>query len=301
MAAARRILGVLLLGACVALALPPIAQGQDVSATLNEGKPDLRIVGPYSTKALIYAVEHSLKQSKGLEVNGMVGLSNAEALASLAQGSCDLALRSAPLTGEERASYPDLELVAVPVGMEVVSLGVSTDVWESGVHSVTQENMRAIYEQKLTNWKTLGGPDEKITLFNFEQGDGIWEIFASWLYGDNRRAPFPKVQSVANSGDARADLEFTAGAIVPMGAAYVDGTRYHGLGISQSGGVAYPVAADVAASKYPAVRPIIAVVIGRPTLAIRAATEYLTSPAGQAVVRQSGAFGLEACPKPDDE
>jgi phosphate transport system substrate-binding protein len=180
----------------------------------------------------------------------------------------------------------------------VVAVGISTDVWDAGLHALPPDKLQAIYEQKIKNWKEVGGPDEAITFYNFEQGTGIWEIFAQWMYGDNRKAPLPKVQSVPNSEDARDDLEFTPGAIVPIGAGLVDGSRCHSLGIALPAGPAFPNAADVAAGKYPAVRPIVAVVIGRPTLNIRKLTEYLTGKDGQALLKQTGALGLDAVPKP---
>ncbi len=83
-----------------------------------------------------------------------------------------------------------------------------------------------------------------------------------------------------SSEDARDALEFTPGAIAPLAAPLVDDARCHALGIDLHGSVARPTAADVAAGTYPIVRPIVAVVVGRPTLNIRVVTEYLTGPAG---------------------
>jgi phosphate transport system substrate-binding protein len=158
--------------------------------------------------------------------------------------------------------------------------------------------MRDIYEQKITNWKALGGPDEKIDLFSFEEGAGIWEIFAEWLYGDNRMAPLPKVENVANSQDARDALEFGKGSITPIGAGVVDGSRCQALGLNLSGTIAQPVPAQVASGAYPMSQPLLAVVIGRPTNANRVVTEFLTGLEGQKLIRNYGGLGLEAVPKP---
>jgi len=298
MAAFRRSVA-LLAGVCLLHGLLPAAWAQDQSAAAPDVEHyDVQMVGPFSTNQICEGVARSLKAQMGINIGSRMKLTNAEALDTLAQGSADIALLTGTLTGLQRANYPDLDFVEIPVGMEVVSVGVSTDVWDAGLHALPPDKMRAIYEQKIKNWKEVGGPDEPITFYNFEQGAGIWEIFAQWLYEDNRRAPLPKVQSVPNSADARDDLEFTPGAIVPIGAAYVDGTRCHSLGILLPAGATFPTAADVAAGKYPPVRPIIAVVIGRPTLNIKKVTEFLTGPAGQAMVRETGALGLDAVPKP---
>ena len=197
--------------------------------------------------------------------------------------------------------YPSLDLVVTPVGMEVAALGVSSDLWDAGLHAISQQDMRGIYEQRITNWKSVGGPDGKITLFNYEQGGGIWEIFAQWLYGDNRRAPIPKVDSVANSQDARDSLEFNSGSVAPLGVTLVDGARCHALGIKLSDRITEPTPDAVAAGIYPLARPIIAITVGRPTLSNRVVTEYLTGPDGQVLIRSTGAYGLEAVPKPPPE
>ena len=287
---ARSIPIVVLLGALLVLWVAPApAQGP--------GQPDLRIVGPPSTKPLLDGVVRTMKREKGLVVAISANVVNADALEAVARGKIGIALMTKPLTGEDRAQYPDVDLVAIPIGMQVVALGISNDLWEAGLHTITKEAMRDVYEGKITNWQGVRGPDEKITLFNFEQGHGVWEIFAEWLYGDNRKAPFPKVEVVATNEDARDSIEFTPGSIVPVNAGFIDGSRCHALGIDLPDDIARPTAADVASGLYPLLRPLVVVVVGRPSLATRAVTDYLTGPAGQALVRKTGALGLDAIPK----
>lgn len=261
-------------------------------------EPDLRMAGPVSTKTLLTGIVRTMRQEKGLNIEFGAAATSSEVLDAVAQGKMGIGLMTKPITGEDRAQYPDVNLVTIPIGMQVVAIGVSSDLWDAGVHTITKEIMRGIYERKITNWKDAGGPDEKINLFNFEEGHGVWEIFAEWLYGDNRKAPIPKVDAVTSNDDARDTMEFTPGSIVPIDASFVDGARCHALGIDLPTDIATPTAADVASNLYPIVRPLIAVVVGRPSLAVRAVTEFLTSPAGQQLVRKSGAFGLEAVPKP---
>jgi phosphate transport system substrate-binding protein len=264
----------------------------------QDAEPDVRIAGPISTKPLLTALVRAMKEEKGLTIAIDTGLTSADAVDALAQEKAGIALMTRPLTGEERAQYPQFDLFTTPIGMEVVALGISNDLWEAGLHSVTKDAMRSIYEQKVTNWKEVGGPDEKITFLNPEQGLGIWEIFAEWLYGDNRKAPLPKVEKVNTGEDARDDLEFIPGAIAPIAAPLADGTRCHALGIDPPGKVARPTPEDVAKGAYSIARPILAVTVGQPVLAIRTVTEYLTSPAGQALLRKYGALGADAVPKP---
>jgi len=273
-----------MLGALAAIA----ARGQN---------PDVRIAGTLSNKPLLIELVHAIKAKKGLQIAFTTDLTSVQAVDAVANEKVDIALITRALTGEDRASYPAVNLNTIPVGMEVVALGVSGDLWDAGVKTITKETMRAIYEQKITNWKDAGGPDEKITLFNFEQGLGVWEMFAEWLYGDNRKAPLPKVEIMGSSKDARDSLEFTPGAIAPLAAPVVDGVRCHALAIDLGERLAKPVPEVVASGTYPIVRPINAVTIDRPALAIRAVTEFLTGKEGQALLNKCGDMGLDAVPK----
>jgi phosphate transport system substrate-binding protein len=292
----RRVPVIFLLGAFLASgALSVLAQ--DASST---PAIDVRIATSISTRPLVAAAARVLKQEKGLQIAVSANLTSLDSLDALANGKADIAFLTKPLSGEDRAKYPDVDLVGVPVGMQVVALGVSSDVWDAGVHIISQDHMRAIYEQKITNWKDIGGPDEKITLFTFEEGAGVWEILAEWLYGDNRKAPMPKAGDVANSQDARDALEFSSGAIAPIGASVVDGVRCRALSIDLPDQVVSPTPLQVALGKYPLVRPMIAVTIGRPTLANRIVTEFLTSPEGQALIKNTGAYGVDAIPTSSD-
>src|SRR6187402_3089955 len=48
------------------------------------------------------------------------------------------------------------------VGEDAVALIVSKDVYEGGVRSLTKQQAKDVYESKVTNWKDLGGPDQRI-------------------------------------------------------------------------------------------------------------------------------------------
>ena len=76
----------------------------------------------------------------------------------------------------------------------------------------------------------------------------------------------------------------------------MDGARCHALGVELKGTISNPTAAEVAAKTYPIVRPISAVIVGRPAQLARIVTNFLISPDGQALLRKSGDMGLDAVP-----
>jgi phosphate transport system substrate-binding protein len=288
----------LALVALVALLQALSSRAQEAAASPSPEVPDVRIAAPISTRLLLLAVAKAMKEASGLKIAVTPTLTSEDALEYLTGGQADMAILTSPLTGLERAQTPDLDLQTVPIGMEVVALGVSDDIWEAGIHVISKDTMQSIYEQKIKNWSQLGGPDEPLVFYNLKQGQGTWEMLAEWLYGDNRKAPLPKGALLPASADARDALEFTTGALATIGASLVDGARCHGLGIDIGKGIAWPEAKQVASGDYPIVRPILAVVVGKPVLNLRAITDFMTGPQGQALVKQGGAFGLDAVPPP---
>ena len=264
-----------------------------LAACANEPAPDVRITGPISTRELLLGVVRSMV-GKNIHVGATAQLTSADALDALASGTANVAIVTRAITLEDKEQYPEIDFHAIPIGMEVIALAVSDDLWRAGLHTINADAVQSIYEQKATNWKQFGGPDEKITFFSSVQGLGIWETFTTWLYGDNRKAPYPKFDKVNSSEDDRDSIEFNNGAIAPLDASLVDGARCHALGIELKGGVVNPTVADVLAKKYPIVHPLFAVVIGDPALNVRVLTEFLTGKEGQALIRKTGAFGLDA-------
>ncbi len=299
----QRIAALICLGALPALglvsALGQVATPGPLEPPGHTSGPEVRIAAPISVKPLVIALTRVMKEEKGIRIVASTDYSSLDAIDGLAQGNANLAFLTRPLTVEIRGQYSDLDLVAIPVGMEVAAFGVANDIWEAGLHAIAQKDMRAIYERKITNWKEVGGPDEAIHFFNFAEGGGIWEILAEWLYGDNRKAPIPKVETMATSQDSRDTLEFTPGAIAPIGAAFSrTASAATPWGSFCPGSVARPIAADVASKAYPAARPMIAVSHWTAHPCHTGRNGIPDRPRRPALIQTTGALGLDAVPKP---
>ncbi|MGA3171109.1 MAG: substrate-binding domain-containing protein [Chthoniobacteraceae bacterium] len=267
------------------------ARGQD---------DEVKIGTVLSMKPYMMEIARMIKQEKGLDISLSTEESSVDAVNDLGEGTVRIAIITKPLTLEDRSAFPGTAFDAIPVGMQVVAMGVADDVWEAGVRTISKETMHDIYEHTITNWKQIPhGPDENISFYSVQQGEGVWEMFAEWLYGDNRKAPLPlKREQLGTNEDVRDTLEFTPGSIGPVPAAMADGSHCHPLGIDLGERVANPSTQDVAGQYYPVVRPIFAVVAARqPDLDLRVVTEYLTGPRGQALLKKGGDLGVDAVPK----
>ena len=148
-------------------------------------------------------------EAQGIKIRVWVEGSGTLAAAVMGEGQVDFALMMRHLNATDRAHFPQREMKEFMIGMEAVALIVPQDVWESGVRSLTKAQVLGIYEGTIKNWKEVGGADAPIKFFNAERGRGVWELFATWLYGETRKAPMGKFPITVDGEDARNTVSFT--------------------------------------------------------------------------------------------
>ena len=214
-------------------------------------------------------------------------------LDALSERNVTMALCSRELTAEDRANNPEMRLVENPIGMQVLIVSVSRDVWNGGVKSLSDEQVRGIYEGLIKNWKEVGGPDTKIKLFMPEQGRGIWELFVQWLYQDVKKAPQWKGVNMKSMQETRNMLEFTPGSMAVIAPGYVDNKEIFALSLrNDKGKVIDPTFENLFNQTYPLFRPLSIVTNDRPTGSVKVIVDFMTSERGQALVKQYGYLTL---------
>jgi phosphate transport system substrate-binding protein len=153
---------------------------------------------------------------------------------------------------------------------------------------VSKQEMLKIYEGDITNWKQLGGGDQRIKFYSSERGRGTWEVFALWLYGELRRAPVGKFEIVVGGEDARNTVEFNSGSMSLAAPRWADGKSVCALGIRQEdGSVIEPSIANLVGKKYPLARPAVLVLGDTPTGAKKKLVEFMLTAKGQELVKRS--------------
>jgi phosphate transport system substrate-binding protein len=119
-----------------------------------------------------------------------------------------IGMSSKPLSKDDAAKYPKVQFKPVHIGEDAVAMIVSKDVWDGGVRELSKEQLKGIYEGKITNWKDVGGKPQRIAFFNKEPGRGTWEVFVHWIYGSSKAAPqvsFPRWAATKNTQQSRLD------------------------------------------------------------------------------------------------
>jgi phosphate transport system substrate-binding protein len=248
----------------------------------------LLLHGSANTTAPFVAAVPKLREL-GIELKIDSRGNSSSAIAAVAEGQAQLGVTVRPVTAEERAAYPSLFLQGTPIAYQVLALVVPAEVWTSGVRALTREQMRGVYESEIGNWKQLGGEDRPIKFLNPEPGRGVWETFATWLYGDPRKAaPGDAFEQVATGLEARNVVQFNAGGISVLSPVYVDGKDVFALGIkTDHGEILQPTVAAARDLGYPLSRRLDLVSALRPSGSIRQVIDFMRSPAGRKILAQA--------------
>jgi len=224
----------------------------------------------------------------GIEVKVLEECGNTQAIAALGNSEIDIALLGRLLTAEERATYPDRTFEETKIATQTVVVLVPRTVWESGVRALKREQVAALYEGKIERWKEFGGEERSAKFFEPQHGQGVWEIFVTWLYGDVRKAPAVRWEVIPNGLDAQNAVQFHSGGAAVAAPRWADRKEVFPLAIiDDSGKTVEATPENVASGRYPMSRPAYVAVGSKAAGERRKVLEFLMSEKGQALIANS--------------
>ncbi|MDQ2868012.1 MAG: phosphate ABC transporter substrate-binding protein [Verrucomicrobiota bacterium] len=254
----------------------------------------LKINGSTTVNLPAAEAAEELRAEKEMDIQVDTQGGSSGGISMLGDGQVQIGMSSKPLSDEDRAKYPKVNFHPVHIGEDAVAMVVSKDVWDGGVKSLTKDQVQKIYEGKITNWKDVGGPDERIAFFNKEPGRGTWEVFAKWAYGDPKKAPEVSLPEVGGNEEARNKVSSTRGAVTELSSSWADGKKAFAVGLKDhSGNVMMPTRDNIATHKYPMSRPLFLITNGEPAGEAKTFVDYMLSDRGQALVKKHGYLALD--------
>ena len=126
------------------------------------------------------------------------------------------------------------------------------------VKDLTIEQVRDIYTGKITNWKEVGGADQRIVVISRDTNSGTYETFKDLILGKDNKI-LESAEYTGSNGGVRQRVQMTRGAIGYAGLGFVDRT-VKALAIN---GVA-PCAESVVQKRYPISRALFMFTNGEP-------------------------------------
>ncbi len=268
----------------------PDSDGSD-SADAAAGEP-LKINGSTTVNLPVAEAAEVLRARMGMEIQVDTQGGSSGGISSLGEGLVQLGMASKPVSDSDREKFPLCRFHQIHIGDDAVALIVSKDVWDGGVKSISKEEIKGIYSGEITNWKDLGGVDQRIAFFNKEPGRGTWEVFAKWAYGDYHDAPQVSFPEVGGNEETRNKVATTRGALSQLSSSWADGETVFALGLETDDGVIEPTGPNIATGSYPMSRPLFILSNGEPEGNAKVMVDFILSEEGQELVRKHGYLAL---------
>jgi phosphate transport system substrate-binding protein len=237
----------------------------------------------------VNAAAAQIKKETGLEFRVVTEGGSGGAVIAIGEDIADVALLSRKILGREQAAWPERNFNEVRLGMQAVVIVVPEQVWKSGVHALTKDQLRDIYEGRMKNWKALGGEDRRIAFYNRDVRGSVWEMLTVFLYDDTRKAPPTEAEVLVDPSDVTTAVEFNGGSISVLEYNAPRPDAIHTLGIRlDDGTVVEPTPANIASGRYELARPLMIATTRKPAGKVRRFIEFMLSDEGQAFVKKTG-------------
>ncbi len=211
----------------------------------------------------------------------------------LAEKSTDIFIGVYP--SEEQKAYAkecNTTFRYTPIGAEGFVFFVHKD---NPVENLTSEQIKGIYSGKITNWKQVGGKNEKIEAFQRNEGSGSQSMLKRFM-GDTPIMEAPKelkndlmvgiIERVSNYKNKTNSIGFSF-------RYYVEGIiKNPDIKMVSVDGVA-PTAQNIKDGKYPIVTPIYAVTYEEQTNEnVQKLLDWILSDEGQYIIEKTGYVGI---------
>jgi phosphate transport system substrate-binding protein len=185
------------------------------------------ITGSTTVEPLATAfAEYYMAKNKGLNlvVNGGGSSIGAK---SLVDGTCDIANMSRDMKFDEFKTAVEKGIMPVPhvVAMDGLAIVVNKG---NPVSQLTLAQVRDIFAGEITNWKEVGGPDQKIVKVGRDTSSGTYETIVTKVMEvdkENKKKTALDVEVVGSNGAVRQAVMSTPNAIGYVGLAFLEGLK----------------------------------------------------------------------------
>jgi phosphate transport system substrate-binding protein len=211
-------------------------------------------------------------------------------ISALINGTTDVCEASRAMKETEKKQVAD-KSGAPPVEIPVARDGLSVYVNDSNpLNELTMAQLKAIFTGKVKSWKELGGPDAAIIPYSRENSSGTYVFFKEHVL-DNADYT-PRAQAMPGTAAVVNAIVKEKFGIGYGGAAYAKGIKVIKVKKDAASPGIAPSDATIKNGTYPLSRPLFFYTRARPSLDIKAFTDWVLSPDGQAIVVKVGYFPI---------
>ncbi len=231
-----------------------------------------------------------MKKNAGAKIT-VIGGGSGVGIAAFLDGTTDVAMSSRKIKMSEKMKLQEAGKAFKEVTIAFDALSVIVNP-ANKVSQLTREQLEGIFTGKITNWKDVGGADEKIIAYSRETSSGTYEFFKEHVM--NNKNYGTAVLNMPATGAIVQSVSQTKGAIGYIGLAYMEKT-VKDVKVSYDKGKNY-VAASVENAKnktYPIVRPLFYYYQTKDEARLKPFVDFILSADGQKIVSQVGYISLK--------
>jgi phosphate transport system substrate-binding protein len=206
---------------------------------------------------------------------------------SVGSGLADIGMISRGITGDEREQFSDVDFREHVIGRDAVAVMVSSEVYDSGVESLSIEQLRGIYSGEIKNWAEVGGPDREMFVIDKEAARGTRHVFMEAVFGDEYAKANGADIIVGPNNEGQTAVAQSDAGITMLSVAWAN-EDVKPIGITIDGETIKPTLETIKNGKYPISRDLVLITSGEPTGEVKAFIDFIFSENGQKIVEDSG-------------
>ena len=233
--------------------------------------------------------ENFMKEHGGTSIQ-VTGGGSGTGIAALINGSTDLCNASRPMKDKEKADVQakrNAPAVETKVALDALAIYVND---KNPVKEIDLDSLGKIYLAQTTNWKDVGGPDHKITLYGRENNSGTYGYFKEHVLKDKDFAA--ATQTLAGTSAVASAVKGDEFGIGYGGIAYATGIRLLAVKKTKDSPAVEPKLETAKDGSYPISRFLYIYTAGEPQGLAKDFIAFTLSDAGQKVVNDVGYFPL---------
>ena len=238
-----------------------------------------------------------MQKNPGVNI-AVTGGGSGTGIAALINKTTDIANSSRDLSPkeEEAAKKAGVSPFRVVFATDGISVIVHPD---NPVNKLTLEQLGKIFKGDITNWKEVGGPDAKISLYGRQSNSGTYVFFREFVvkgdYSPHKKSMNGNAQIVEAIVRDKAGIGYVAvGYVVNEKGELKPGLKILDIAKdAQSHAFSPAVMENVMTGKYSISRPLNQYLVGKPTGKLLDFIKFELSDEGQQIVRKQGFFPVQ--------
>ncbi|MCW2278875.1 phosphate ABC transporter substrate-binding protein [Heliophilum fasciatum] len=248
-------------------------------------KGSLQVKGSDTIVNLSQAMAEDFMAKNPQATIAVTGGGSGTGIAALTNKTCDLANSSREIKAEEKAKIKEAtgkDVKEYAIAMDGIGFIVNK---ENPVNELTNEQLANIYTGKISNWKEVGGNDEKIVALAREASSGTHVFVKEHLMKNQEYRADALLQT--SSASIAKEAETNKQAIGYVGMGYLT-DKVKVIAVKKDAGspAVLPSEATVKDKTYPVSRPLYVYSAGEPEGLSKSFVDFMLSAEGQAIVKK---------------